>query len=76
MFKLVQAVGKLVVRLYQREARLKLAEAIAMGKASSAAIAASRKLLDKSRELDKTRVSLLDESAELSAKASKLQNIL
>lgn len=71
-FKLVKALGKLVVRLYQKEANLKQKESQALYKASHAAEEGAAALVTKSKELDVLAAKAEKDSTELSFKAYQL----
>lgn len=69
MFKLVKALGRLVAKLYAREARLKVAEAKALKKLSVETEQAAVKLREKAEQMETTSVELTGEAARIAVQA-------
>lgn len=69
MFKLVKALGRLVAKLYAREARLKVAEAKALKKLSVETEQAAAKLREKSEQFETKAGELTDEAARVAIQA-------
>ncbi|QEG12934.1 hypothetical protein SIB_33 [Klebsiella phage vB_KpnP_Sibilus] len=69
MFKLVKALGRLVAKLYAREARLKVAEAKALKKLSAETEQAATKLREKAEQFETKSGELVAEAARIGIQA-------
>ncbi|AXG66376.1 hypothetical protein FNPHOIGM_00017 [Dickeya phage DchS19] len=70
MFKLVKALGRLVAKLYAREARLKVAEAKALKKLSVETEQAAVKLREKAEQFETKSGELVNEASRIAIQAT------